>query len=84
MRMLTAWLIPVPPKDNCCSAGRAVKFNVVTVVNCGKESSDKTVRPPSSKPPRDLRSPNDKLDSMMAFVTVKLPVIACTPSTDSC
>jgi len=73
---------PVVPKDNCCRAGRAVKFIEVRVESEFIESSDNTVNPPSERPPIDLRSPNDKLASVTAFWTVKLPVIACTPLTD--
>ena len=65
----------MPPNDNDCRAGRAVKFNSPTVVSWGKDNSDNTVSWPSSKPPMDLRLENDKLDSCAAFVTVKLPVI---------
>lgn len=83
MRMLFASLIPLPPNDICCKAGNAVKFKAVTDESLGKEISERTVSPPNSKPPKDFRSPNDKLDSVMASRTVKFPVIFSTPDTDS-
>ena len=79
MRILLAWVTPVPPKDRSCNAARAVKFRLLRLVSCGNDNSDRTVRPPSSKPPIDLRSPNVKLASFTALLTVKLPVIFSTP-----
>ena len=83
MRMLFALLIPLPPKDNCCNAGKAVKLNEETCVSRGNESWDNSVKPSRTKPPIDLRSPKDKLERLAALLMVKLPVMASTVSTDS-
>ena len=83
IRMLFAWVTPVLPKDNCCRAGKAVKFIESTVVNCGIERVERTVRAPSVKPPRDLRDPNSTLARFVAPTMVKLFVIFSIPSTDS-
>ena len=63
MRMLSAWVMPVPPNDIDCKAGRAVKFMVPTADSCGNDSSDSKVSCPSSKPPNCFKLEKDKLAS---------------------
>lgn len=76
IRTLSAWVIPVSPNDIDCKAGSAVKFMLPTVVNLGKESVERTVSPPSSKPPIEVSWEKARLARLIAFDTVKLPVIA--------
>ena len=84
MRILSAEVRPVLPKLKVCSPGRAVKLSCLTSVKAGMDSSESTVKSPSSKPPIDSSAPKVKLDRSRALMTVKLPVMTLTVVISSC